>query len=176
MKSIISIFLGLVLFTAHTFAAEGNFPPDFNSAKWNSLVVTSLRKGRAYQLDSGILFSLAHIVPNDESKPRVADYFSTLLVNNNGQWVPVESGEVHEVWTVGKDGYWHIDQWVYILSLDGQLADVAHNYVVEGNDGRVYDSGSYPTGGPRDPEILGQWARQLQDWYGWAEENSFRRN
>lgn len=156
----------VVVFSLSGFAAT---PPGFNQASWNQFVAKVAATGSPMLAANAELHVFSHVVPNDVSKPHQADYFSTLGERDNaGTYTPFSVSVVNENWQKDSSGNWIIDQWIFDLTLMGDLRRVYHGRVVESQSGSVLSDESFPVGSPTDSANLQLLGHKLDQWLTWG--------
>ena len=158
-----SAFLALVTLNP----AFAGTPPGFDAAKWEKLVSLVAFVGEKMDVGDGMqLRSFGNIVPNDKSIPHKADYFSTMgAFNSMGKYYPFEVSAVSEDWRKRENGNWEIEQFIWKISLSGELKGVMHQMLVETHDGTVLEIVNLPVGTAQDPAELARWGAKLDEWY-----------
>lgn len=160
---LLSAFLALVTLNP----AFAGTPPGFDAAKWDKLVGLVAFVGEQMNVGDGLqLRSFGSLVPNDKAIPHKADYFSTMgAVDSMGIYHPFEVSAVSEDWRKRENGDWEIEQWIWKVSLTGELRGVMHTMLVETHDGSVLDIINLPVGTAQDPAELERWGAKLGEWY-----------
>ena len=147
-------------------AWASDVPPGFDPAKWQQLVERIVQKGAHMDTDDGAWRSLTSIVPADPTAPHLANYISTIGgYDSSGTYVAEEVSQVSENWQIDSNKNWNVDQWIFQVSLEGELSQLAHNTLIETIDGQVLDDHSLHTGSISDPAELAHWEKLLDAWY-----------
>jgi hypothetical protein len=133
--------------------------------QWNQLVNETVQKGTDAVYGDSDWKILARVVPGDTSKPRQADYFSTIGgVGPDGKYLASAVSVVSENWQI-TNGNWDVDQRIYNLTINGDLIQVNHNHLMEKMDGTVIGDDSLPVGKITDADVLAEWNKKLAEWY-----------
>jgi len=154
-------------------AAEGSANDNRSPAdkeKWTRLVDYVADHGESEENNMGFYVSLKDESSQDRSKSRTATYFSVVGGPGEGghfSYTRVESSS--EVWTVTTDGNLRGDQWMFLLSRDGQIAKYWHYHFLETKDGRVLEHKSQPVTLAQAQE---KWAPLLAKWMSKVESKS----
>jgi hypothetical protein len=150
---------------SQAFAA--NTPPGFESTRWEKLVGLVAFIGDQYDIGDGVqLRSFASIIPTDKTVPHKADYFSTIgLVDTFRKYHPNEISAVSEDWRKQTNGNWEIEQWIWKVSLSGELRGVMHGLIVKTPDNTIVEMKNLPVGNADAPEELARWGAKLNEWY-----------
>lgn len=140
----------------------------------NQLIQKTVSEGSFYEAnDFGYAaYSLGNIVPNDETKPRSAEYFTVIGVFSRDRFVPTSLSTVTEEWTISAEGYWVIDQWIQQASLQGELESVRHAKIVETWDRQVLEVITLPTESVDSPTEQTRWKSLLEKWIRCASAQS----
>jgi len=151
-----------LLISFNTFAA--NVPANFDPAKWEQLSAKVLASSNVMQIEAGELRFLSQIVPEDTSVDHHSRYLS-ILGNYDAQskFNAEDISSVDEGWQIDQDGIWSVDQWIYHMTLKGDLIDVTHTQIRE-RDGQVLSIDDLKAGNPTDAEELQRWGALLDQW------------
>lgn len=140
--------------------------PVFDKAKWDRLVANAATHGEEMIVDRGVEYrSLSKIVPADLENTHSANYFSTVgYTNEKNEYVPGYVSVVSENWVLNAQNNWEIDQWLYLISLDGNLRGIWHNFLIETKVGSVLEYKSLPVEGIDQPSSLDNWSKKMGEW------------
>ena len=165
MKILIAVLFP-VLLQVSAQASAGSVPPQFDAQKWSALVAAAAASTDSMDTDYGQFRSLTRITPLSTDKPHQADYFSAVGYpdSESGRFSVMYLSAVSETWAIDANGNWDVDQWIYQLTTEGELASVAHYHLVEQPDGRVLGDDVVPTKGADDPGELQHWGEKLAEW------------
>jgi hypothetical protein len=162
LAPILALFISLP--TAAAWAS--NTPPGFDSAKWKQLVEKIQTQGAHYQgPDENSWFTLSRVNPADITVSHEADYISTIGVESSREYVAFEIDAIFETWTLRPDHNWDLEQWMYRVEMNGDLAGVWHSRLVETTDNVVLDMQELPTDAPTSASELKRWGEKLETWY-----------
>ncbi len=143
-----------------SLAETGN---TFSPEKWDALVRKSYTEGSVLEDGNTTFFFLGEITPNDISKPRTAQYFTTIgHYENDSPLVVDEVQAISEKWTIDSEKNWNVDQWFFKLDKYGNLLSVYRSNLVESSSGSVIRNDQVditPTEG------FEKWNRELEFWF-----------
>lgn len=148
-KFIVSIFA--LCLSATAFAAQ----------TFDELVQTAITKGIEMPTEAGTYRTLERITPNDRAIAHRAEYFSVVGWNIDGEFRADHLEIVSENWKIDADGNWDIEQWGFVVLLNGKTIRFMHNRLVERQDGRVLIYDGIPT---TTAEATAAWDQLLQMW------------
>lgn len=161
MKLVLAALIGWTVSIA-SITAQAQMPPDFDAAKWQQITAETLAKGSLMQTPYNYYKTLSYLNPADLSKAHTADYFSAVGNFDNQQKFVVDHFEiVSETWTIDAQKNWNIDQWIFVVSVDGSLTNGDHNFIVEDAGGRVL---VVKTISSTPDERLQGWSERLSEW------------
>ena len=147
------VFALTTMLTASAFAAP---------MSWSELVQHAAITGAAMDTQFGTYHTLTRLEPNDAAVAHTADYFSTVgWTNSNGEYSPARVEIVSENWRIDAAGNWDIDQWGFVIALDGTVQRVMHNRLVEDRFGSVL---SYDAVATTADEFSAKWASLGESW------------
>ena len=157
---IVSLLFGLSL-RAQTQPAEPVQSVEMRN--WNKMLDIVQKTGKLLESPYGDYLFVEHIEPADTAKPHVANYFSLVGgydVNGVFQYTHIEV--VSENWQINADGNWHIDQYLYRISTDGQIKTSSHVDMIQTKDRVVlkHESLDYD-----ETAAKSNWQRILNNWY-----------
>ena len=148
----------LILFFAGSAFAD-------TSSQWNGLISQIVAHGEQSDSGEGLWRTLSKITPPDTTKSHQADYMSTVgAFDQSNKYIPFEVDAVSENWRLFSD-HWEIDQWLYTLSVAGELQEIEHYQIEESLDHEILKDDFIPTGAPTSPSELARWNSVLQRWY-----------
>ena len=164
-----SIFITLFLAAGPTVQA-GQEPSGFDPQKWARLLELAIASP-ARQVYEGLESrSLAHVLPNDRTAPRDADYLTLIgRVDSQNQYSPLQVSLVSEQWRRPQEGVWEIEQWIFGAGLGGALHTLDHRLIVEDDGGRVLDNRDLPKGRPEDDAEAARLGAKINSWFDWEE-------
>jgi hypothetical protein len=161
-----SILLALtLLFTIQSQARDTKFDVK-NMEKWADLQVHIEKNGELMETQFGDYLSLSDVNPNDRNQPRVANYIS--LVGGMSQEGKFSTGRLESVWEdwkFDKDNNFRIDQWLFVISVEGQVIGHSRSILVLTQTGQ-YVRSEYPK--TSDEEYKTKWF-ELED--GWLAKS-----
>ncbi len=164
MRLILIVMMALVtLFSIGSMAA---LPADFDSAQWEALTQKIVQDGERMDFQEGEIRTLSHLVPEDTTKPRRAEYISTLgFASPDGTKYGIYAvSTVSEDWKLRADGNWEIHQLGYVATYDGHLERVMDGILVITQEGRVLETIDHPVGSPESEKELTRWSAELKRW------------
>jgi hypothetical protein len=157
-------FAGLLSLISLFPAAEAATPPGFDVAKWELLLKRVELYGEDYGSEPELRF-FSHLVPHNKEIPHTADYFGAYgAKDTEGKFHAYEVSVVSEDWRKQENNNWEIEQWIFRVRLNGELAGVTHTLLIEEPSGRVLDIRSLPVGAPDSPEEIERWGGKLSEW------------
>ena len=167
MKSLL-----LALIFVPIFGYSQNLPVGFDPQTWQKLVQTTIEKGNALFLDNDQeIRTLKKITPDNSQVSHQAEYFSTLgQTDSNGKYQASEVSVVSENWQLKENNIWLIDQWIYRVSISGELLGIMHDEMRETTDGQYLDGQNFPTGEVDDPATIALWGKKLNQWFEFLKE------
>lgn len=154
----------LMLLCAFCFsvAAWAGKPVDFDPNSWKSLLDHASQNGERRDFANGSFLILSRVVPEDPNVTHQADYFSLVgSFGMDGEFRRNRAEAVSESWVLRPSGLWEIDQWLFVLSLDGTVGMKLHRHLVRTEDGLVRQADSVPT---TEKEYMDRWNALLKAW------------
>lgn len=143
-----------------TFAQYTN---SFDQTKWDTLVKKSYTEGSVLENGPSTFYFLGEITPNDISKPRTAQYFTTIgHYETDSPFTVDEVQAISEKWTLDSERNWNVDQWFFKLDSYGNLLSVYRSNLVESSSGSVIRNDQVeitPTEG------FEKWNQELEFWF-----------
>jgi hypothetical protein len=137
-------------------------PEGVEPAQWEALIQRIVAEGKASDTGAGTYLSLERIVPADKSVSHQADYISAVgAFTADGRFSASHLESVYETWTKLEDGNWAIDQWLFPVSLLGNLKRCHHVRILETPDGSVLEHTLTPL---TEEEAEREWAPRLRSW------------
>lgn len=143
-----------------------NVRADIDAAKVNYLENLVATQGDGYDMGNGsYLMALSYNAPDDTSISHQANYIDDIgYVDENNQFVVTEFAIGWEDWQLGSDNNWHIDQWIYTLTLDGQTKDIFHSQLVEDQDSNVLQDDQLEVDAT-NPDVRQALSDKIDSWY-----------
>lgn len=157
MRTAIFIF---ALFCCNLAAAA--LPEGVSAGEWDALLTKTRSEGEASDTGGGTYLTLRRIEPADKSVSHRAEYFSLLgAATYDGGFAPWRVESVFENWEKEANGHWRIDQWIFTVSLSGNLGRSYHGLIVEDADGSVLEHDLRPLS---EEDAEAAWAPRLRSW------------
>lgn len=146
------------------FNAAAAIPKNIDTQKWNALVEKIKTEGSSTDTQFGLYKTLSQKVALPApSRGHHVDYFSTVgFDDSEGVYQAVQLEGVSETWRIDENGHWDIDQWQFVVEVDGQLRLSRHIHFVEKLDGSILEYESLPV---TEEEKAQQWEFFLNKWY-----------
>ena len=159
-----SLFCFLMLMPL--LAMAKSLPIDFDPQAWNKLIQTAVQTGDPLLMNDDLeMRVLKNILPNDPMASHQADYFSTVgYTNSQAEYQAYEISVVSENWQKTEDNQWLIDQWIYRVSIEGELLELTHDEVYETMDRQYLGGRNFPVGSVNEPEQIAIWGKKLAAW------------
>ncbi|MGE3682545.1 MAG: hypothetical protein AB7G93_12540 [Bdellovibrionales bacterium] len=171
----VTLFSSLLVFAGFSttaFAAQERLASlsEQSNQQWQNLLSLMISKGERLHVDRGLeLRTLKHIVPEDPNVSHTADYISTRgYVDGDGVYNAFDVSVVSEDWQMTPEGYWHVDQYIFDVTLTGEMVGIHHFFIDEYPSGRVIEAGGLPVGEANSPEEQERWERKRAEWYKWS--------
>lgn len=132
-------------------------------ARWDLLTSKVTTEGFQQDTGYGIYSTLTAITQIDDLGSHQADYISGVGgFDQNDVFVAGRFELVSEQWMKDANGNWDVDQWLFRVSVEGELDWGARYRLVETERGNVISHDAIPvTAG----ELAQALERQLQQWY-----------
>ncbi|MFV8250415.1 hypothetical protein [Bdellovibrio bacteriovorus] len=153
-KLIASIVVSIVMLGSAALAS---------GSQWENLNQIIKDTGTVSETQFGIYLTLSSIVPIGTEGARQADYLSAVGgYDENGNFHAGHLEGVSEQWLIDADGNWSIDQWLFRVSVDGEIDWIAHYHMVQKPNGTMISHDSLIVD---DGEGESKWHFWVEDWY-----------
>ena len=155
-----ALFLALVM--GWSVVAAAALPEGVEPAQWEGLIQKIVAEGKASDMGVATYLSLERLEPNDKAVTHQADYISAVGgYAPDGRFNATHLESVFETWTKLEDGNWAIDQWLFPVSLMGNLKRSYHVQILESPDGTILE---HNLTGLSEEEAEREWAPRLKSW------------
>lgn len=156
-------FLVVLVLSLFSIFSSAAVPTNIDSQKWNELLNQVQLNGLSSSYPNGVYLSVSSIVPNDPSKDHQADYLSTVgSVDENGNYIPHHVEAVSETWKLDAEGNWNVDQWIFVVGIDGDIQTVYRRELVKTPEGMVTKLETIST---TPEEEHTKWSDLLIQWF-----------
>lgn len=137
--------------------AAGDVPPGFDQSKFANLISIVDKTGQVEDPGDGTEWIvLQHTTPPDNTVSHRLDYIDDASGTFIVSW---------EVWQLGGDKNWTIDQWIFQMDMTGTVSDMEHNQLVEDPSGEVLQDNSLTVD---KAQALGALEQDLETWYAYV--------
>lgn len=160
----LAFFILLFLFSIvpSSFAA---YQKELTNESWNHIVQQILNKGTDMESFDGTYRTLSYIHPENKEDTHWAKYLSAVgAADSQGKFHAWRIHAVFEHWVLNQNNQWEIDQWLYVLNLQGQIQRLNHYYLKEEKDGHVLEHKQLQTGSNHDPLEIQRFQQFLEPW------------
>lgn len=123
------ITLSVLLSCASSFAQS--------NLNWAPLTTKVIAQGEPTETFAGIFMTVRNIQNLAENSYHARYYSAVGGYDDAGKFNAGHLELVSEKWTLSKDNIWNIDQWLFSLSLEGELHFVRHYKMQQTLDGTV---------------------------------------
>ena len=155
-----SIYL-CILWTSSTHAHQASLAPE----TWNQIVQQILQNGSDMDSYDGTYRTLSVFQPEDKEQTHWAKYLSAVgAADSEGTFHAWRIHAVFENWVLNENQQWEIDQWLYVLNMQGQIQRLSHYFLKEEKDGHVLEHRQWETGSIDDPTEQQRFKQFLQPW------------
>ena len=138
----------------------------FGQTPFGHLVDVASQSEEVLHTPYGDYHVLKHIEPADVTQTHDAEYFSVVGGMYKGKFYADHVSMVSENW-VREGNIWNIDQWLFTVTLTGELVRASHNTLREDDNGTVLPS-EYPPA-PTDAEADAMFKKHAVDWLKFVE-------
>jgi hypothetical protein len=150
-----------VLWTLSTQAQQTSLDPE----AWNQIVQKILKNGTDMDSYDGTYRTLSLFQPEDKEQTHWAKYLSAVgAADSEGTFHAWRIHAVFENWVLNENQQWEIDQWLYVLNMQGQIQRLSHYFLKEEKDGHVLEHRQWETGSIDDPTEQQRFKQFLQPW------------
>lgn len=149
---------------------QGDTRSEAEKQRWMKLVNFVANNGEKSETQLSFIASLKIETSNDSHAPRVASYLSVIggpLENNTLTFTRVEA--VWENWAAAEDGKLTCDQYMFLLSRDGNIAEASHFHFIKEKDDSVSDRKEIEVS---KVEAIKKWSELLNAWYKKTESET----
>lgn len=137
-----------------------------DSAQWKKLKDKTLNEGTVEETATGATAFLSRINPSATSIPRSADYFSIVLVEQDGGYTPESARVVVEKWTQNEAGNFVVDNELYWIALDGTLTEASRvHFVISNTPDREVTNYQRVNDAVSDASTAARFEARLADWF-----------
>ena len=133
----------------------------FGQTPWGHLVEKAAQSDYVLHTPYGDYHVLKHIVPEDTAQTHDAEYFSAVGGMFKGKFYTDHVEMVSEHW-VREGNIWTVDQWLFTVSINGELLRTSHNNLREDMNGTVLPS-PYPPA-PTEAEAGEMFKKIGKEW------------
>lgn len=153
-KLITSIFVSVLMLSSLAFASD---------SQWEKLNQIIVQTGTPTETEYGTYMSLTNIRPIGSDGSRQADYVSAVGgYDDLGNFHAGRLEGVSELWQLNADGNWFVDQWLFRVSLEGEVDWLAHYHMVQKPNGNIVSHDSLIVD---DDEGESKWHTWVEEWY-----------
>ena len=139
----------------------------FGQTPFGHLVDVASQSEEVLHTPYGDYHVLKHIEPADVTQTHDAEYFSVVGGMYKGKFYADHVEMVSERWVHTTHDVWNIDQWLFTVSLTGELVRASHNRLHEDDNGTVLPSEDPPA--PTDAEADAMFKKHAVDWLKFVE-------
>jgi hypothetical protein len=140
---------------------------------WNQIVQKILKNGSDMDSYDGTYRTLSVFQPEDKEQTHWAKYLSAVgAADSEGTFHAWRIHAVFENWVLNENQQWEIDQWLYVLNMQGQIQRLSHYFLKEEKDGHVLEHRQWATGSIQDPIEQQRLEQFLQAWMPTSESLS----
>ncbi|MNJ96773.1 hypothetical protein D3C87_145060 [compost metagenome] len=138
-----------------------------NNPKWEALLGEMIFKGDRTETQNGYYMTLTHQVALPApAEGHHVEYISTVgYYDHTGIYQPMRVEAVSETWRIDRNGNWDIDQWLFVISIAGDVVRGQHVHLVETRTGSIVEYDYLRT---TEEEQLQQWKGISDNWYLWT--------
>ena len=140
-----------------------DIPGGFDTTAWSKWLDTVVKTGVPSEMPNGIYLTKSRVEPTDTTQSHQSDYFSAVgTFAADGTFTTGHLEVVSETWVIAEDGQRDVDQWLFVVSTEGDLTRTLHMHVVETASNQVLQDDVVPS---TADEAMAKWIGQLNSWY-----------
>lgn len=132
-----------------------------SAADFASLAKKAAAEGTVLDSGMGEYRVLERLTPNDKTVSHYAEYFSAVGGQFSGKFYIDHIEIVQENWVKEENNLWNIDQWLFAVTVDGQMVRYNHHVLKETIDGTVV---AFDTPQSSDKDAQTEFSAFLSRW------------